>query len=333
MAEREASEAVSPEKQALKSAFQKARLIETNISKVIVGKTHSIRLALVPLLCRGHLLLEDVPGVGKTTLAKALAKSIDGQFRRIQFTPDLLPLDITGSTIYNQRTQEFEFREGPIFTHVLLADEINRATPRTQSSLLECLEEFQVSVDGKTHKLPDVFFAIATENPVEHAGTFPLPETQLDRFMLRVRIGYPSEEEELQIFDLQAKHHPLETLQPVIRPEEILELRQAVQHVFIQKSLKEYMTRIVRASREHPDVKLGASPRGTLNLIRAAQAFALLSGQAYVTPDIVKAVAGPVLGHRIMVKPHSQIRGSSGHDVIRSILGQIEVPIKADAIP
>jgi MoxR-like ATPase len=333
MAEREASEALSPERQALKNAFHKARLIEANISKVIVGKSHSIRLALVPLLCRGHLLLEDVPGVGKTTLAKALARSIDGQFRRIQFTPDLLPLDITGSTIYNQRSQEFEFREGPIFTNVLLADEINRATPRTQSSLLECMEEFQISMDGKTHKLPDVFFVIATENPVEHAGTFPLPETQLDRFMLRVRIGYPNEEEELQIFDSQAKQHPLEALQPVIRPEEIIELRQAVQHVYIQKNLKEYMTRIVRATREHSDVKLGASPRGTLSLIRGAQAFALLSGQAYVTPDIIKAVAGPVLGHRIMVKPHSQIRGSSGHDVVRSILGQIEVPIKADAIP
>jgi MoxR-like ATPase len=316
----------------LKNAFHKARLIEVNVSKVIVGKTHSIRLALVPLLCRSHLLLEDVPGVGKTTLAKALARSIDGQFRRIQFTPDLLPLDITGSTIFNQRTQEFEFREGPLFTNILLADEINRATPRTQSSLLECMEEFQVSVDGKTYKLPDVFFTIATENPMEHAGTFPLPETQLDRFMLRVKLGYPSEEEEMHIFDVQAQGHPLDQLKPVIRPEEILELRHAVQQVYLQKSLKEYMTRIVRATREHPDVKLGASPRGTLSLIRAAQAFALLSGQAYVTPDVVKAVAGPVLGHRIMVKPHSQIRGTSGHDIVRSILGQIEVPIKADAI-
>jgi MoxR-like ATPase len=329
MSEREASEA---DRQALKNAFQKVRQIEANVAKVIIGKTHSIRLALVPLLCRSHLLLEDVPGVGKTTLAKAIARSIDGKFRRIQFTPDLLPLDITGSTVFNQRTQEFEFREGPIFTNLLLADEINRATPRTQSSLLECMEEFQVSVDGRTYKLSDVFFAIATENPVEHAGTFPLPETQLDRFMLRVKIGYPSEEEELHIFDTQAKQHPLESLGPVVRCDEIVELRQAVQLVYLQKSLKEYMTRIVRATREHPDVKLGASPRGTLNLIRAAQAFALLSGQAFVTPDVVKAVAGPVLGHRILVKPHSQIRGTTGHDIVRSILGQIEVPIKADAV-
>jgi MoxR-like ATPase len=317
----------------LREAHPKAQAIEENISQVIVGKPVAVRLAMVPLLCRGHLLLEDVPGVGKTTLAKALARSIDGQFRRLQFTPDLLPLDVTGSTVYNQRTQEFEFRQGPVFTHVLLADEINRATPRTQSALLECMEESQVSVDGRTHRLPDIFFTIATENPIESAGTFPLPETQLDRFLLRIHLGYPTEEEELEIFDRQAQGNPLDALRPAAGLDDVAFLRSCVPRIHVERSVKEYMAKIVRATREHPDARLGASPRGTLSLVRASQAYALLSRLPYVTPDVVKAVAGPVLGHRIIVKPHAQIRGTSGQDVVRSVLDQVQVPVKAVGLP
>lgn len=312
-------------------AQQKARALEENIQRVIVGKRQAIRLSLVPLLCRSHLLLEDVPGVGKTTLAKALARSIAGTFRRVQFTPDLLPLDITGSYIFNQRTQEFEFKQGPVFTNVLLADEINRATPRTQSSLLECMEEFQVSLDGRTHRLPEVFFVVATQNPVEQTGTFPLPETQLDRFMLRLRLGYPSETEEVQIFDRQAERHPIESLQPVLELHEVLQLREAVQRVFVHPSVKEYIARIVRATRESPEILMGASPRGTLALIRAAQAYAFLSGQEFVTPDVVKTVAPAVLAHRLILKPQAMLRGSSGSDVVRSILSTLEVPVDVRA--
>lgn len=315
----------------MQGAQQKARALEENVQKVIVGKRHVIRLSLVPLLCRSHLLLEDVPGVGKTTLAKALARSIAGTFRRVQFTPDLLPLDITGSYIFNQRTQEFEFKEGPVFANVLLADEINRATPRTQSSLLECMEEFQVSLDGRTHKLPDVFFVIATQNPVEQTGTFPLPETQLDRFMLRLRLGYPTEAEEVQIFDRQAEHHPIDSLKPALELKDVLEIREAVQKVFVHPAVKEYIARIVRATRESSDALLGASPRGTLSLIRAAQAYSFLSGQEFVTPDVVKAVAPAVLAHRLILKPQALLRGASGNDVIRAILGTVEVPVDIQA--
>ncbi len=312
------------------AALEKARALESNVAKVMVGKDEAIRLALIPLLCRGHLLLEDVPGIGKTTLAKSIARSIDADFKRIQFTPDLLPLDVTGAAVYNQKMQEFEFKPGPVFTNVLLADEINRATPRTQSSLLECMEEFQVSVDGHTHRLDDLFFVVATLNPVEQTGTFPLPETELDRFMLRLQLGYPSESEEAAIFDRQAKRHPLESLAPVLKREEILEMRAVIPEVRIDDSIKGYVIQIVRMTRRHPDLALGAGPRGTLAFLRAAQALAFLSDSAYVTPDHAKRLAAAVLAHRIVLKPQALLRGVTGDAVVKGILDQVAVPVGPD---
>jgi len=311
----------------IQEAARRLRELQANIARVMVGKEAVIRFALVPMLCRSHLLLEDVPGVGKTTLAKAIALSIGGRFRRIQFTPDLLPLDVTGSTIFNQATRGFEFHQGPVFTNILLADEINRATPRTQSALLECMEESQVSVDGQTHRLPPLFFVVATQNPVEHTGTFPLPETQLDRFMMRLRVGYPTEAEEVDIFERQSQGHPIETLQPVRSVEEMTELARAVPLVYLHPDMKAYIARLVRSTRLADEVALGASPRATLHLMRASQALALLTGLSYVPPDIVKAVAASVLAHRVLLKPHAQIRGASGHDVVRNLLNRLEVPV------
>ena len=301
--------------------------LERNLSRVIVGKPEVVRLALVPLLCRGHLLIEDVPGVGKTTLARALARSIHGDFRRIQFTPDLLPLDLTGSSIYNQQANAFEFQAGPVFTNVLLADEVNRATPRTQSALLECMEERQVTVDGVTRPLPAVFCVVATQNPVEQVGTFELPETQLDRFLLRIQMGYPSEADEVAIFDRQREGHPLARLGPVVEPEQVEELRAAASAIHLEDAVKEYAVRLVRATREHAEVSLGASPRGTLALLRASQAWALLEGERFVAPDHVKALAPRVLGHRVIVKPQAALRGISGEDVVDELLGRVEVPV------
>lgn len=319
--------AARPVPEGFEAAQRKYQALEKNIQSVIVGKDDAIRMALLPLVCRGHLLIEDVPGIGKTTLAKALAKSIRGDFKRVQFTPDLLPMDITGSALFNQKTGEFEFKPGPIFSNVLLADEINRATPRTQSALLECMEEFQVTVDGRTHKLPDVFFVIATLNPVEQTGTFPLPETQLDRFMLRLRMGYPSEAEEVQVFDRQAAAHPIETLQPVVTPAEVVELAAVAKKVHVDASIKEYCAKIARATRQHADVVLGASPRGTLSLIRGSQAAAMAAGRAYVIPDDVKKLAPHVLGHRVILKPQSSLRGVSDEAVVKEVLAKIEVPV------
>jgi MoxR-like ATPase len=301
--------------------------LEGNLARVIVGKPRVVRLALVPLLCRGHLLIEDVPGVGKTTLARALARSVEGEFRRIQFTPDLLPLDLTGSSIYNQQANAFEFQAGPVFTNVLLADEVNRATPRTQSALLECMEERQVTVDGVTRELPLVFTVVATQNPVEQVGTFELPETQLDRFLLRIRMGYPSHEDEVAIFDRQAKGHPLRDLEAVLSLEDVEHLRQAASAVHLDPSVKDYAVNVVRSTREHADVSLGASPRGTLGLLRAAQAWALLEGEAFVTPDHVKRLAPSVLGHRVLVKPQASLRGLKGDDVVTELLARVPVPV------
>ncbi len=319
-----------PPPEGFEATVRKARALEENIRTVIVGKQEAVRMALIPLLCRGHLLIEDVPGVGKTTLAKALARSLGGEFKRVQFTPDLLPLDITGTSMFNQKVQDFEFRQGPVFTNVLLADEINRATPRTQSALLECMEEFQVSVDGRTHKLSDIFLVIATLNPVEQTGTFPLPETQLDRFLMRLRIGYPTEAEEVQIFDRQALTNPLDALKPASTADDIREMRAGVQKVFVHASIKEYCARLTRATRVHPDVVLGASPRGTLSLIRASQAHALLAGQSFVTPDHVKKVAGGVFGHRIILKPQAALRGVTDEAVLRDVLAKVDVPVGVD---
>lgn len=305
------------------------RALEANLHKVMVGKPLVVRRALVPLLCGGHLLVEDVPGVGKTTLARALARSIRGDFRRIQFTPDLLPLDLTGSSVFDQREQVFTFHPGPVFTNILLADEVNRATPRTQSALLESMEERQVTVDGATRPLPSVFLVIATQNPVGQAGTFELPETQLDRFLLRLRVGYPSEADEIAIFDRQAKAQPLASLEPVLDLEQVDGLRAMVREVYLDEALKGYAVRLVRATREHPEVSLGASPRGTLALLRASQAWAYLEGRVYATPDDVKAMAPCVLGHRVLVTPQANLRGRSGDLIVDELLQRVPVPIGA----
>jgi MoxR-like ATPase len=305
-----------------------ARVVE-NVERVIVGKRETIELALVALLCDGHLLLEDVPGVGKTMLARALATSIGGTFRRVQFTPDLLPNDVTGVSVFNQRSAEFEFRAGPVFANVLLADEINRATPRTQSALLEAMGERQVSVDGVTHPLSRPFLVLATQNPVEYEGTFPLPEAQLDRFLLRVRIGYPSFEDERQI-TLNVQHrHPIETLEPVSTPDELVALQGQVAEVYVEDSVRDYAIRLARSTREHGDIALGASPRGTLSLLRGSQALAAVAGREFVLPDDVKRLAPNALAHRLILKPESQIRARSGDSVVASLLETIDVPVAA----
>ncbi len=299
--------------------------VVANVERVIVGKHHEVRLALVALLCRGHLLIEDVPGTGKTVLAKAIARSLGCSFRRIQFTPDLLPSDVTGLSIYNQKTHEFEFRPGPIMSQVVLADEINRATPKTQSSLLECMEERQATIDGVTHMMPDPFLVIATQNPIEYEGTFALPEAQLDRFMLRLRLGYPSPLEEIVILDEQKRTHPLEDLEVVLSVEELRDLQVAVREIYVDSAVSDYIVRLVNATRTHPDVYLGASPRGSLALYRAGQAFAALSGRDYVIPDDVKRLAEPALAHRLIIKTSSSIHDVNAGHVVREILETIPV--------
>src|SRR5881392_3366397 len=276
--------------------------VVSNVERVIVGKHHEVRLALVALLCRGHLLIEDVPGTGKTVLAKAIARSLGCTFRRIQFTPDLLPSDVTGLSIYNQKTSEFEFRPGPIMSQVVLADEINRATPKTQSSLLECMEERQATVDGTTWAMPDPFLVIATQNPIEYEGTFALPEAQLDRFLLRLRLGYPAPSEEIVILDEQKRQHPLDELEVVCSVDELRGMQSAIRDIYVDPTVADYIVRLVGATRVHPDVYLGASPRGSLNLYRSAQAFAAMEGRDYVIPDDVKSLAVAILAHRLIVK-------------------------------
>jgi len=279
----------------------------------------------VALLCEGHILIEDVPGVGKTMLAKALSKSIGCSFRRIQFTPDLLPSDVTGLSIFNQKTQEFEFRPGPIMAQVVLADEINRATPKTQSSLLECMEERQATIDGVTHPMPSPFLVIATQNPIEYEGTFALPEAQLDRFMLRLRLGYPKAMEEIVILDEQKRLHPIEDIRQVLELEELRQMQSAIKEVYVDQNVAEYIVRLVTATREHPDVYLGASPRGSINLYRASQAFAALEGRDYVIPDDIKTLAVAILAHRLIVKSQAALREVDPDAIVREILS--EVPI------
>jgi MoxR-like ATPase len=291
-----------------------------NVERVIVGKHHEVRLALVALLCRGHLLIEDVPGTGKTVLAKAIARSLGCSFRRIQFTPDLLPSDVTGLSIYNQKTQEFEFRPGPIMSQVVLADEINRATPKTQSSLLESMEERQATIDGTTYAMPDPFLVIATQNPIEYEGTFALPEAQLDRFMLRIRLGYPQPLEEIVILDEQKRHHPLDELEVVCSVEELRAMQTAIRDVYVDPTVADYIVRLVGATRSHPDVYLGASPRGSIALYRAGQALAGLLGRDYVIPDDIKALAEPALAHRLIIKTSSSIHDVQSGNVIRELL-------------
>jgi MoxR-like ATPase len=294
--------------------------VVANVERVIVGKHHEVRLALVALLCRGHLLIEDVPGTGKTMLAKAIARSLGCSFRRIQFTPDLLPTDVTGLSIYNQKTQEFEFRPGPIMAQVVLADEINRATPKTQSSLLECMEERQSTIDGTTYMMPDPFLVIATQNPIEYEGTFALPEAQLDRFLLRIRLGYPQPIEEIVILDEQKRAHPLDEIEVVLAVEELRDLQTAVREIYVDSTVSDYIVRLVNGTRSHPDVYLGASPRGSLALYRAGQAMAALLGRDYVIPDDIKALAEPALAHRLIIKTSSTIHDVQPGQVVRELL-------------
>ena len=301
--------------------------LSNNIERVIVGKRAVVELCLVALLCEGHVLLEDVPGVGKTMLARALAGSLGGVFRRIQFTPDLLPNDVTGVSVFNQRTAEFEFRSGPAFANILLADEINRATPRTQSSLLECMGERQISVDGVTRSLPRPFLVLATQNPVEFEGTFPLPEAQLDRFLLRATIGYPDLEDEKTIITNLRRGHPIDRLEAVVSAEEVVAVQAQVTEIHVDDSLRDYLLDIVRATRTHPDVALGASPRGSLGLYRASQALAAIRGRDFVLPDDVKYLAPMALAHRLIVRPESQLRGRTGPGVLQGILEATPVPV------
>ncbi len=303
-----------------------AQRISENIQKVILGKKDEIELAILALLSKGHILLEDVPGVGKTVLAKSLAASLGCSFKRIQFTPDLLPSDVIGVSIYNQKTGEFEYRPGPIIAQIVLADEINRATPKTQSALLEAMEEKQVTVDGVTHSLPEPFLVIATENPIEYEGTFPLPEAQLDRFLIRMAIGYPDKSDEISVLESQHIRHPLEEIGQVVSPADILEAQEAVKSVYVDRLISEYIVNITSATREHPDVYLGASPRGSLGIYRVAQARAAISGRDYVIPDDVKSVVIPVLSHRIILNPSARMREVTTESVISNVLESVTVP-------
>jgi MoxR-like ATPase len=303
-----------------------ARLID-NVERVILGKREVVETVVAALLARGHVLVEDVPGVGKTMLARALARSIKADFRRVQCTPDLLPSDVTGVSIYNPKDLSFEFRRGPIFAHVVLADEINRATPRTQSAFLEAMEERQVSIDGATHPLPAPFFLIATQNPIELAGTFPLPEAQLDRFLLRVSLGYPDDATERRVMAAQRASHPIAELAPVADLSQLAAAQEEAARVFIHESLLAYVQRLVAETRRHSHAAYGASPRGALALMRASQALALVRGERYVAPDHVKLLAPLVLAHRIVVKPRSRVQGMDGHRIVEDVVQRVEVPI------
>lgn len=305
-----------------------AERVKENVGRVIVGKEKVVELALIALLCEGHLLIEDVPGIGKTTLAKALARSLDCQFNRIQFTPDLLPSDVTGISFFNQRTQSFEFRAGPIFAQIVLADEINRATPRTQSALLEAMQERQVTIDGQTYVLPRPFMVLATQNPIELEGTFPLPEAQVDRFLMRIALGYPDEQEENAILRRFAREDPLEQLEPAASSVQVLEAQKAVRQVHVEDSVREYMVRVARATREHEAVALGVSPRGTLALFHTSQALAALRGRHFVIPDDVKALVPYVLTHRIIISQRVRLRGRTPAEVLREIVDAVPVPVE-----
>ncbi len=297
-----------------------------NLEKVIVGKRQSIELIVIGLLCQGHVLIEDVPGVGKTMLARSLARSLDCVFNRIQFTPDMLPSDVTGVSIYNQQKNKFEFRPGPIIGQIILADEINRATPKTQAALLEAMEERQVTVDGTTHSLPKPFMVLATQNPIEYEGTFPLPEAQLDRFLLRLRLGYPSIADEIRVIDDQQLRHPLESLKSVVKLKEIQQAIDDVKRIYISPLIKKYIVDLTTRTRQSADVYLGASPRGSLSLARAGQARAALLGRDHVLPDDIKALAVAVLAHRIIVSPAARLRDLSSDRIMQEIVHAAPVP-------
>ena len=300
--------------------------IVDNVGQVLQGKESAIRLALVCMIAEGHLLIEDVPGVGKTMLAKALARSLDCTFRRIQFTPDLLPSDVTGVRAFNQKLAEFEFRPGPVFAQILLADEINRATPKTQAALLEAMEERQVTIDGETHMLPRPFMVMATQNPVEYSGTFPLPEAQLDRFFMKVKLGYLPAKEEAELLGLEKVESPFDELQPVISPSELTAAQQAVRDVFVKPELKQYMANLVEKTRNHQEIALGVSTRGTINLFHASQARAAILGRPYVVPDDVKALVDSVLGHRIILRPNAEMQGASATRILHQLMEREHVP-------
>ncbi len=308
---------------------ESAKRLRENIQRVIVGKDERIELALVAVLCQGHILVEDVPGIGKTTLAKALAASLGCTFRRIQFTPDLLPSDVTGINYFNQKLQEWEFRAGPVFAQVVLADEINRATPRTQSALLEAMQERQVTVDGDTRPLPRPFLVLATQNPIELEGTFPLPEAQIDRFFIKLPIGYPTVDEENSILLRFERTDPLAGLSPVVSTDQLLAMQKQVQEVRVEASVREYIVAIARATREHVEIALGASPRGTMALYHAAQAWAAIRGRAFVVPDDVKRLAPYVLTHRILIQPQVRLRGRKPEEVVAEIVDTVPVPVES----
>jgi MoxR-like ATPase len=308
------------------SGTQTLRDLVTALEQVLVGKHAEAELAIIGLGAAGHLLIEDVPGVGKTMLAKSLARASGCTFKRIQFTPDLLPSDVTGVSIYNQRNGEFEFRAGPIVAHVVLADEINRATPKTQSALLEAMEEQQVTVEGITRPLPTPFMVLATQNPIEYEGTFPLPEAQLDRFLLRIHLGYPEPSQEVSVLQRQMLRHPLEDLRAVTTADELQQLQQAVRGIHVDPQMQRYIVHIVGLTRDHPDVYLGASPRGSLALMRAAQSRAMLAGRDYVMPDDIKVLAAPALAHRLIMSPEARMRNATAPAVIAQILQEVPVP-------
>jgi MoxR-like ATPase len=297
-----------------------------NLELVIVGKTQTIELVVISLLCQGHILIDDVPGVGKTVLARSLAKSMGCNFSRIQFTPDLLPSDVTGVSIFNQVTREFEFRPGPIMAQIILADEINRATPKTQSAMLEAMEEHQVTVDGATYLLPRPFMVMGTQNPIEYEGTFPLPEAQLDRFFMRIRIGYPTLMDEIKVLESQQIQHPIINLKPVTSAEQLLEVQELVKTIYVSPAVKRYIVEIVRATRENSDVYLGASPRGSLGLFRAGQALAAVQGRDYVLPDDIKYLSEFVLAHRMVVQPSARLRNLTAGQIVREIVATLPVP-------
>lgn len=311
-------------------AYRLAQNVKTNIGRVIVGKEDVIDLLLVGLLAQGHVLIEDVPGTGKTMIAKALARSLDCSFKRVQFTPDLLPSDISGISFFNQQAGAFEFRPGPLFANIVLADEINRATPRTQSSLLECMEERQVTVDGETRKLMEPFLVLATQNPVESQGTFPLPEAQLDRFLLKIRMGYPTFEEGVAIVQRFIRDQPLADLQPVASADEVVAAQRDIAGIYLSDELIRYLLRVVEATRTHPEVALGASPRASLALMRSAQAFAAINGRGYAIPEDIKALAKPALAHRLVLAGAARFKEGQAEAVLDRILQSVPVPLEPD---
>jgi MoxR-like ATPase len=311
----------------MNNTIDKIESLIQNVENVIVGKRRVIEYISAALISGGHVLLEDVPGVGKTVMVQAFSKSMGCSFKRIQFTPDLLPSDITGVSVFNQKTGDFEFKVGPIMNQIVLADEINRTSPKTQSSLLEVLEEKQVTVDGNTYKVKEPFMVLATQNPIEYEGTFPLPEAQLDRFMMKISIGYPDLEEEKKILRRFKVENPIDNLKAVISGDEILEIQRIVREVYVDESIDDYIVNIVRATRENKNVQLGASPRGSLSLFRAAQAWAVIHGREYVIPDDVKQFVKPVLSHRIIIKPEGKLMGIEPYDVLENILEQVRVPV------